>query len=212
VLDEAPFLRSILAAPEDDGPRHVFADWLSARGDPRGEFINLQCDLARRSPDERPEHLLARERELQRDHAQALAGAWYHPDIALHYERGLPVRLGHAGYFSSVQDDHRVVQRFFLDGRVISVSTTLAVRPEQLAAWFVHDYEDHGEYTLSAAPDGGLALRYGSTSISGTVIYEGVLHGAHLHVRWHSFINDRRAELDLQLWGQAAVDSRSAPG
>src|SRR5262249_51734963 len=40
------FLQAILAAPEDDTPRLVYADWLEERGDPRGEFIRIQCELA----------------------------------------------------------------------------------------------------------------------------------------------------------------------
>src|SRR4051794_31566535 len=34
---------AILAAPDDLAPRLVYADWLSERGDPRGEHIVLQC-------------------------------------------------------------------------------------------------------------------------------------------------------------------------
>ena len=37
-----PSLAAILAAPDDDAPRHVLADQLVERGDPRGEFIQLQ--------------------------------------------------------------------------------------------------------------------------------------------------------------------------
>lgn len=40
-------LGAVLAAPEDDAPRLVYADWLTERGDPRGEFIQLQCLLGR---------------------------------------------------------------------------------------------------------------------------------------------------------------------
>jgi len=40
-------LQAIIAAPDDDGPRKVYADWLTERGDPRGEFILLQCALGR---------------------------------------------------------------------------------------------------------------------------------------------------------------------
>jgi len=36
-------LADILANPDDDAPRLVFADWLTERGDPRGELISLQC-------------------------------------------------------------------------------------------------------------------------------------------------------------------------
>jgi len=38
---------AILAAPDDDGPRLVYADWLTEQGDPRGEFIQVQCTLGR---------------------------------------------------------------------------------------------------------------------------------------------------------------------
>ena len=39
-------LASVLAAPDDDGPRLVYADWLTERGDPRGAFIADQHRLA----------------------------------------------------------------------------------------------------------------------------------------------------------------------
>ena len=35
----------MVAAPDDDGPRMVYADWLMELGDPRGEFIAIQCTL-----------------------------------------------------------------------------------------------------------------------------------------------------------------------
>lgn len=37
----------VLAAPDDDAPRLVLSDWLSERGDPLGEFIQVQCALGR---------------------------------------------------------------------------------------------------------------------------------------------------------------------
>lgn len=40
-------LAAILAHPEDDGPRLVLADLLEERGDMRGEFIRVQCELAK---------------------------------------------------------------------------------------------------------------------------------------------------------------------
>ena len=46
--DREAFLSAILAHPDDDLPRLVFADWLDEHGDPaRAEFIRLQCELAR---------------------------------------------------------------------------------------------------------------------------------------------------------------------
>jgi uncharacterized protein (TIGR02996 family) len=43
---DAELLSAIYANPEDDGPRLVFADLLSERGDERGEFISLQVHRA----------------------------------------------------------------------------------------------------------------------------------------------------------------------
>jgi uncharacterized protein (TIGR02996 family) len=38
-------LAAIAAAPGDDVPRLVLADWLEERDDPLGEFIRLQIEL-----------------------------------------------------------------------------------------------------------------------------------------------------------------------
>jgi len=40
------FIQTIIANPDDDTPRLVYADWLDEQGDPRGEFIRVQCALA----------------------------------------------------------------------------------------------------------------------------------------------------------------------
>jgi uncharacterized protein (TIGR02996 family) len=42
------FIRSIIAAPEDDAPRLIYADWLDEHGEPeRADFIRTECRLAR---------------------------------------------------------------------------------------------------------------------------------------------------------------------
>jgi uncharacterized protein (TIGR02996 family) len=46
--DRLPFLKAVIAAPADDLPRLVFADWLDEHDDPRGEFVRLQIDRYRR--------------------------------------------------------------------------------------------------------------------------------------------------------------------
>jgi uncharacterized protein (TIGR02996 family) len=51
--DERAFLAAIRADLDDDTPRLIFADWLEERGDPRAEFIRVQCELAR-TPEEDP--------------------------------------------------------------------------------------------------------------------------------------------------------------
>jgi uncharacterized protein (TIGR02996 family) len=40
-MREAELLAAMRAAPGDEGPIHVYADWLLSRGDPRGELIML---------------------------------------------------------------------------------------------------------------------------------------------------------------------------
>lgn len=44
------FLDEVLASPEDDAPRLIYADYLEEFGDPRGEFIRLQCEQAQMEP------------------------------------------------------------------------------------------------------------------------------------------------------------------
>lgn len=45
--DEAAFLRGILAAPADDAPRLVYADWLDEQDDPRGAYLRAEAAWAR---------------------------------------------------------------------------------------------------------------------------------------------------------------------
>jgi uncharacterized protein (TIGR02996 family) len=73
---EDTFLEMILASPDDEDPRLVFADWLEEQGNPRGEFIRLQCQrakLTRYDPEWQP--LLAREAVLFREYE----GQWSKP-------------------------------------------------------------------------------------------------------------------------------------
>jgi uncharacterized protein (TIGR02996 family) len=66
---EEAFLEDSVANPDDDTPRLSYADYLTDRGDLRGEFIRGQCALARLPPDDpqRPE-LEAKEKELLKKH------------------------------------------------------------------------------------------------------------------------------------------------
>src|SRR5262245_36776173 len=49
------FLQEILADPDDDVPRLIYADWLEEHGDPlRAEFIRAQCELARLASEDAP--------------------------------------------------------------------------------------------------------------------------------------------------------------
>jgi uncharacterized protein (TIGR02996 family) len=45
--EEEKLVGEVIASPDDDAPRLVYADWLTEHGDSRGEFIQLQCTLAK---------------------------------------------------------------------------------------------------------------------------------------------------------------------
>lgn len=98
---EEGLLAAIRAAPEEDAPRLVYADWLQEQGEPQGELIHLQCELARPIGDARD----ARHRQmLVREEAQLLASqagrlearylAWMKIES---WRRGFPSRVELAG-------------------------------------------------------------------------------------------------------------------
>jgi uncharacterized protein (TIGR02996 family) len=63
------FLQDILARPDDDAPRLIFADWLEEQGDAdsvaRAEFIRVQCALADGElPPQRRADLMRRENQI----------------------------------------------------------------------------------------------------------------------------------------------------
>jgi uncharacterized protein (TIGR02996 family) len=89
MTDEEAFLDAILAEPDNDVPRLIFADWLEEHGDQRSEFIRVQCQLARlREDDPRRPALEAREQEL----LGAYQGEWLGPlaggSMRLRFRRG----------------------------------------------------------------------------------------------------------------------------
>lgn len=71
----AGLLQAVLDAPDAVEPRLVLADWLMERGEPRGEFISLQCALADRPGRSSRREYTGRAAELLRQHA----GAWLAP-------------------------------------------------------------------------------------------------------------------------------------
>src|SRR5258708_7552476 len=63
--EEDPFILAILGAPEDEAPRLIYADWLEERGDLRGAYLRLDCQLAALTEDDpRFDELVIRFREL----------------------------------------------------------------------------------------------------------------------------------------------------
>jgi uncharacterized protein (TIGR02996 family) len=63
--EDTAFLRAILANPTDNAARLVYADWLEERGDPRADFLRVDCALAAlKKRDPRRDKLQARLQEL----------------------------------------------------------------------------------------------------------------------------------------------------
>jgi uncharacterized protein (TIGR02996 family) len=52
VTDDEAFIRAIVAAPGDDAPRLVYADWLEERGDPRGAYLHAEIRWTRDRADD----------------------------------------------------------------------------------------------------------------------------------------------------------------
>lgn len=75
---EAEFFKAVLAAPDDDAPRLVLADFLSGLGDPRGEFIALQCRLAAAPDDEARRALRIAENKLLAAHEATWTAGFFH--------------------------------------------------------------------------------------------------------------------------------------
>ena len=141
-MSDAPaLLAAIRAAPDDDAPRLVYADWLDEHGQPeRAEFIRLQCELARANDPS----LRRREAELLAAHHDAFAGPLLAPGFRFRFERGLPVAFGHTGLFGATE--HRAgleplnhYLRFFPNG-VLQVTSTTAT-PKLMKRWRREAYQ-----------------------------------------------------------------------
>ncbi len=134
-------LAAVLAAPDDDLARLVFADWLEETARPaaiaRARFIRLQIELANTSPDTAtyPQHNF----DLA-DEIDSLAVRWmrswlteFPPQVA---RAVWSQRLG-AGAF----------RRGFLDGVRLSPKMFLATAPALFAAAPITSLHLHGEYS-----------------------------------------------------------------
>ena len=80
-------LAEVLADPEADAPRMVYADWLTQAGDPRGEFIALQLERDRLG-EGAPAQLAERKAELLKKHKKAWVGEFACTRIEYGFEGG----------------------------------------------------------------------------------------------------------------------------
>ncbi len=157
----AALLAAVLAAPDDDGTRLVYADHLTTAGDPRGEFIAVQCALAQRGDkterqDPKTKPLWNRFRELHSRHS----AKWTKPLKALgpqtkwELHRGFVRALHVSGETTpaqlaellalepvvnlSLEPDHQDLSRF------LDVPGVERVR--RLVVWGYHDAKRNGAF------------------------------------------------------------------
>ncbi|MEW5739868.1 MAG: TIGR02996 domain-containing protein [Myxococcota bacterium] len=81
-------LEEVLAHPADEAPRLVYADWLSDRGDPRGELISVQCELERTNDPARFLELEARQVALLSAHGATWVGPLAQEALQVQFRRG----------------------------------------------------------------------------------------------------------------------------
>jgi uncharacterized protein (TIGR02996 family) len=164
-------MEQIVANPDDDGPRLVYADWLLERGDPRGELIRLQCDLAssatvgaaaRSSADHG--RLVARERELLERYEQQWVDPLEAKPLAPTFERGL-LRVLHfnTGTFLRARQQAALIEhlpllglnRLILRGptkRVQRLADCASLRWTPELAWFDSQLDDQGLRAMIRSP------------------------------------------------------------
>ena len=145
------FLAAIRQDPDDDTPRLVYADWLEERGDPRAEFLRVECEVRKLpSGDERFSSLWARFYALLR----ALDPDW----VAL--VRRAPGNLDfHIG--AVIRDTNEGdLLRALSGGRWIvrptNGNTDMLLKGEGLDYSIYPDFDrgEHGDYLVSGRAEG----------------------------------------------------------
>jgi uncharacterized protein (TIGR02996 family) len=151
--DESALLAAILAHPDEDTPRLMYADWLQENGQPeRAEFIRLQCSA---DPDE-----VAGDRAFEleeRNEPKWLTGLPQFPDARWEFWRGFPeyldapaeLILNRFEAFArvpwirslSVHDLHNSTTRDFVSRPWNSRWVELELQEHPKAGFFVYGYD-----------------------------------------------------------------------
>jgi uncharacterized protein (TIGR02996 family) len=131
---EHGFLDAIWESPDDDVPRLVYADWLEEQGNPRGQFMRIQCALARGDLEEdRRRQLERQEQELLAVHGQEWLGPTCSPRLFWRFRRGFPVAM--QGMFRQVAGRYTDYLRFFPNEQVRLGRARAETTPAEVADW-----------------------------------------------------------------------------
>jgi uncharacterized protein (TIGR02996 family) len=178
--DESALLAAIRAAPADDAPRLVYADWLDEHGQPeRAEFIRVQIALARTDDSA----LRRREAELLAAYHDTFAGPLAAPHLRFRFERGFAVAFGHTGVFAPVHPGSHprmphLVLRFFVRGAVhYTVLRAPGISGPEIA-WIRHEAQrwPYGVYKVepTAVPP---TIEFTVSEASDLIQYVGTIDG-----------------------------------
>jgi len=186
--DAAALLAAIRAAPDDDAPRLVYADWLEEHGQPEwAEFIRVQCELARLDS----QALRRREAELLGTYHDIFAGPLAVLGLRFRFHRGFVSTFGHTGVFAQrnpaeqlpngrvLSPWHRLL-RFHPDGRVQEATTRGDYLTEASGLFEPGGACESGTYVFNTelSPPG---LQFSLTlSNAATIDYRGRLKGRSL--------------------------------
>ncbi len=174
---EQAFWEAIREAPEDDGPRLVYSDWLEDNGQPeRAELVRVQCRLARLPEhDERAPALRKRSDQLLRAHKREWAApverllhlCWH----SVEFRRGLleHLHVSEGAFLRDAEEFFRLVplrSLFLIDSRVEQMISFRRRTSELAGCAALARLDALALFDLGADPAGVCAL-LGSDYLSG---------------------------------------------
>lgn len=123
--ESQPMLEAVRARPGDDAPRLIYSDWLTAQGDPLGEFVSIQCRLAA-APEVERRKLRTRENQMLKAHVRD----WLAPllDVLEHQGLDLPAHEFERGFLTSLTAPTTVLPRLEALFAVAPMLTALTLR------------------------------------------------------------------------------------
>jgi uncharacterized protein (TIGR02996 family) len=191
-------LQTILAHPDDDSPRLRYANWLDGCGNPLGEFIRLQCDLARERAHAPPVRCEWRAQQLLAEYHRHWADALSHRVAWCSFHRGFVEEIAITDR-QLIKHATELFQRApVLDIHLESDGRRLDALPElpDLPYTFFLDLSaqalgDDGVIRLADAPflERVHGLNLGSTFMGDDAL-EALAHSPHLPELRELYIND----------------------
>lgn len=131
--DDAALVAAVCAAWDDELTRLVYADWLDERGDPRGEFLRVECRLHAAAADD-PDALALRERLAEL--ARAVDVRWHLAVCRVHVEPG-------PAHASPHRHPLNVAGPFYTHGWCVSCEAPEGEAPDLLAPLCAVNYTTH---------------------------------------------------------------------